>query len=501
MGLSSISYPEWKAPTEDGQSLIWPEPQQILSDVESNQKTLGSNELRIQNVPLAELRREMRSAIGHEDAHPLIVDGHQTELYHAGVWVKSVLGDIAASRLGGNALHIAVDTDAPKHLMLRWLDGAKLITDDPRVSSVHWSGALKAPSPVYLEQLKGDLAAARFQQPPMIARFLELLPSDVDLASAVMKASRALDAELGLNHDSTLASPLWQSRPFLVFAHHLIARAGVFAAAYNAALADYRREKKVRTPTRPMPDLASFEASVELPLWLDELSTGNRIRPSVFAAEGGYLISHASGAEFHFDPDADGFAAADRLGQWLANNQLRLSPRALALTMFVRLCLADMFIHGIGGGRYDQVTDRVFASFFNIDPPRFCVTTATMYLPEAQGQQRICVPCIEREGHKLRHSLLGLAKQTYLQRIAAAPRCSPERYEAFTQMHRELATAVKSNPAIERWQRRLEDAHVRETAEAVIFDRELFYPMQPRERLEQMIARYRDRFASAHPSP
>jgi hypothetical protein len=68
-------------------------------------------------------------------------------------------------------------------------------------------------------------------------------------------------------------------------------------------------------------------------------------------------------------------------------------------------------------------------------------------------------------------------------------------------MHRELATALRSDPAIGRWEQQLEEARSREAAEAIIFDRELFYAFQPRERLEQMIEAYRDRFASATPSP
>ena len=36
-----------------------------------------------------------------------------------------------------------------------------------------------------------------------------------------------------------------------------------------------------------------------------------------------------------------------------------LRPRALTLTLFARLCVADFFIHGIGGGKYDEVTDRI----------------------------------------------------------------------------------------------------------------------------------------------
>jgi hypothetical protein len=499
MTSPALTYPDWKAPAEDGKVLIWPEPGELCRQTLDNQKTLSASDVRIQNVTLSELRRQSRQWLGHDDGQPLIADGHQTELYHPGVWVKSVLANETATRLSGSAVHFAVDTDAPKHLSLRWPGGSEAITDDARLNSAHWSGLLDSPTPRHLAELDEALARATFERTPMVGDVLASLRrlslEQTKLSPALTNAMHEVDWKLGLRHHAMLASPVWESRTFLVFLHHLIARAGEFATAYNAALAEYRKRNKVRTPTRPMPDLAAFDDSAELPLWLDELATGGRTRPSAFAADGGYVVTLQNGDEFHFDPAADGFEAADRLAAWLRKNQLRFSPRALVLTMFLRLCVADQFIHGIGGGRYDQVTDLIIANYFNIAPPAFGVTTATMYLPEAAGRVQICVPCVEREGHTLRHAVLGDAKQSYLRRIEQAPRHSPQRYQVFAQMHRELAGAMTTHPEIQAWQHRLEEAQQRESAEAVLFDRELFYALQPADRLEAMIAKYHQHFA------
>jgi hypothetical protein len=304
-----------------------------------------------------------------------------------------------------------------------------------------------------------------------------------------------LDWSLGLRHHAMLASPIWESEPFLVFAHHVIARAGEFAAAYNAALADYRREKKVRSATRPMPDLAASEADAEIPFWLDRLDTGDRVRPSATARDGGYALALPGGDEFHFRPDAAGADAAARLSRWLRRNQLRLSPRALTLTMYLRLFVVDQFVHGIGGAQYDQITDRIIAAHFRLLPPRFSVATGTMYLPEAVGRSRVCVPCVAQEGHRLRHALLGERKRELVAQIADAPRKSAERYATFAAMHRELASAATNHPALRRWEQELREAQLREAEESAIFDRELFYAMQPRERLAQMTERFAARFS------
>ena len=147
--------------------------------------------------------------------------------------------------------------------------------------------------------------------------------------------------------------------------------------------------------------------------------------------------------------------------------------------------MADQFVHGIGGGRYDQVTDRLIARHFGIEPPRFAVTTATLYFPEAVGRTRVCVPCVAQEGHRLRHCAARRARSaSWSRQIAAAPRRSPQRYATFATMHRELAAAATNHPALRQWEQRApRDAQAREAEESAIFDRELFYAIQPRERL------------------
>jgi len=59
----------------------------------------------------------------------------------------------------------------------------------------------------------------------------------------------------------------------------------------------------------------------------------------------------------------------------------KIRSRALATTMFARLFLADVFLHGIGGGKYDELADAIIRGFFRIEPPPFAVLSATCRLP------------------------------------------------------------------------------------------------------------------------
>ena len=42
---------------------------------------------------------------------------------------------------------------------------------------------------------------------------------------------------------------------------------------------------------------------------------------------------------------------------------------------------AFAFIHGIGGAKYDQLTDLLIQRFFNLEPPVFLTVSATFRLP------------------------------------------------------------------------------------------------------------------------
>jgi hypothetical protein len=495
-------YADWKAPAEDGQVLLWPEPTELLRDTESNARRLrAADSVRVQGLPLIHLRRELRRWIGHADEQrPLVAMGHQAELYHPGVWAKDPLIDAVATKLGGSAYHIAIDTDEPKHLQLRWPGGAAPLVED--ATDAAWTGLLPPPTPAHVAQVAESLrnAAAGWGFRPLAFDVLEsirrLSPEAENLPQVLTAAFHEHDWKLGLRHHAMLFSPLCRSEPYLTFVCHVLSRADQFAADYNASLEEYRRENRIRTPGRPMPNLKVTDETIEVPFWFDSFTDGSRTRATVHRRRGGWALTLPTGAdEFLLQPSAEAAGLSRDLTRWLHVHNLRLAPRALTTTMLIRLLLADQFVHGIGGARYDQVTDKLIASHFGLEPPRFAVTTASLYFPHAAGRARVCIPCVRGEGHRLRHRVLGPEKDRLVAAIAEAPRGSIERSVLFHEMHRRLNAAAR-HPAILEWERNLEETERHEREEAEVFDRELFYAIQPAERLESLIAHYRGEFAA-----
>jgi hypothetical protein len=80
--------------------------------------------------------------------------------------------------------------------------------------------------------------------------------------------------------------------------------------------------------------------------------------------------------------ERDASSAAQQLGS-LSSRGIKLRTRALTTTLFARLVLGDLFLHGIGGAKYDQVTDQIVRLFFGFEPPEFATISATLRLPIA----------------------------------------------------------------------------------------------------------------------
>jgi len=53
----------------------------------------------------------------------------------------------------------------------------------------------------------------------------------------------------------------------------------------------------------------------------------------------------------------------------------------LMTTMMARVLSGDWFAHGIGGAKYDQMTDQIIERFFGLAPPAFHVVSGTLLLP------------------------------------------------------------------------------------------------------------------------
>ena len=191
-----------------------------------------------------------------------------------------------------------------------------------------------------------------------------------------LAASRILqERRWGINNLEIPLSLLCQTDAFLSFAEHLILNAEQFHTIYNAIVEEYRQVNRIRNTRHPVPNLTSRAGAFELPFWY--WVKGDVSRGRVFVKPAAEQIELFS--ENHRILTTSHKSLHTALKQLQTTGKLR--TRALTTTLFARLFLADLFVHGIGGAKYDEITDAIIADFFAVQAPPFMVLTATKHLP------------------------------------------------------------------------------------------------------------------------
>jgi len=342
----------WSAPRGNGEILADPGFDAVPALVEANRRLLDRSDVRIDGVPLRELRQQVRNQLQSPAtglSGPILVGGHQPEPSHPGVWVKNFALNGLARKVGGTPLHLVVDSDTVKHTAIKVPAFTLRGPESVRTESVLFDrlagkptfeeysvndSALFASFPDRLRKLTRD-----WPFEPLAFEAWSKLDAGGLIADQFTRARKFYERAWGCVNRELNVSTIVDIESFRRFASHIAADLPRFRACYNGAILAYRKTNRIRSHTHPAPELEPNEA----PFW-----GPNRSRLFV------------------------------RPGEPLPPS---IRPRALTLTLFARLILGDFFIHGIGGGKYDEVTDVIIRDYFGIEPPAYQVVSATLHLP------------------------------------------------------------------------------------------------------------------------
>jgi hypothetical protein len=209
-------------------------------------------------------------------------------------------------------------------------------------------------------------------------RVVEGLRRSHNLGEILAAARHQLEAQLGLQTLEVPLSTIVVQNPFRQFVLHLFEDLPRLWTAYNAALSEYRRVNRVRSAAHPVPALSAEEGWYEAPLWIWTVSHPRRQRLFVRGASEGWELTDRA-AIHETLPRAE--AGALEAWESLERRGIKIRPRALLTTMYARLVLSDLFLHGIGGAKYDELTDAITRRLFGIEPPSYMTVTATIQLP------------------------------------------------------------------------------------------------------------------------
>lgn len=325
---------------------------------------------------------------------PLIVTGHQPELFHPGVWVKNFAAAGIARSTGGNALNLIVDNDIPKDSGIRVpaVRDGQLRTIP--VEFDEWQGEIPyedwkvgdegmfATFPDRVQDVLGGIAAD-----PLLDDFWPRAlrrRGEVDAVGLRFSlARREIEASWGVANLELPLGTLCQSDSFLWFASHLIAQLPRYQEVHNACLAEYRTTHRIRSRHHPVAALARTDDWLEAPFWA--WRAGQPRRRALLARQRHRVVDLRIAGEdellasLPLSPDGEACCAVERLRDLVAGS-VRLRTRALTTTMFARFFLGDLFIHGIGGAKYDELGDEISRRFLGLEPPDFLAMSLTLWL-------------------------------------------------------------------------------------------------------------------------
>lgn len=395
----------------------------ISSLLEENKKIFSQYSFTILNQPFKEVRENGRKKVIQKalkfsskfdpnikekiSSAPqyIIQSGHQPVFFHPGIWIKNIfLNELLKSPLLDRCLglNIILDNDVCKELNFSL--PALSPTGNLKLERVNFLSPTLAPNLPFEEHPCPSLELiTKFNRD--IIRKLKLLESENkdilnnynifarclensshlcsqnykrgNLGEFLGLARRLYEQEIEPAYLEIPFSQICDSDEFLSFFLEITKNIKSFSKIYNNKLNEYRKLFKIRNRAHPSPNLIIKENLTELPFWIWREGDQRRKIFILKEEEKNYLYNDAYGKIFLIEED--GLKSLFSLKTLLKQRGLKIRPKALLLTLYNRLFISDLFIHGLGGAKYDLVTDEIIREFFKVEPPHFLVVSCTLY--------------------------------------------------------------------------------------------------------------------------
>ncbi len=453
---------------------------------------------------------------------PLFMSGHQPQLVHPGAWSKNLLLGQIAKENRGISLNLVVDHDlmesASNNVPAGNRESPKLerLSFDLASESKPWEEAVVVDQDVVIGfATKGTELISRWGINPVLPQVwqtvVELLPTITDWTTLLTAARNRFERSLGIENLEIPMSHLSELQCFKEFVVDLLSHLPEFQEIHNQLLSEFREVYRIRSSSHPVPALGRTDDWWEAPFWIWRGGATQRrplmIRISPDSLELGVgTESIASRESAAYPGEVWRKLLVDAKSQgW------KIRPRALTTTLFVRLFLADLFIHGIGGAHYDEITDRLSSRFYGLPAPEFLTVSAGQLLPLG------AFPVSEQEEQAIRHDLWDLTHNPerhlfgnqsrlieVIQRLNNFARGADRRsnlserrelQQRLSQLRNDIKGDIRGK--VDELQERLEDVHNQLKANRVLASREFSFALFP----EQLLLDLRNQLQTGQSIP
>jgi hypothetical protein len=408
--VAADRYRQFRVPQESGKALIDPPLDRVRANLQVLDAEASFGGLEFCGQPISLVRREARREAveialrytrryrdvltppRQPEVTPILLSGHQPELFHSGVWFKNYLLSQMAKESGAVGINFLVDNDLCRNTAIRVptraKDGSILASsvafDAPR-DSIPWEHRRLNDAECWRQfpTVVRDTLLPELDS-PLVTELWKYACESVErngrIGYAIAEARHRLEADLGLETLEVPLSELVSTRAFARFSVQLLSELPRLQTVYNSQRVLYRTLHHIRSQAHPVPALEQQQGWLEAPWWVYRPEAPKRQRLWVKLIDDSLMLSDRAG----WQAVIEGRLECDRAAsQWLdiLSDGVCLRPRALLTTMYMRLIIGDAFIHGIGGGKYDQLTDAIIQEFLGVHPPEVFIASATLRLP------------------------------------------------------------------------------------------------------------------------
>ena len=411
-------------PKQNKEIFIDPAHEDIPRLIDINKERFQSYNFDINNIPFSQFREQVRSdtlkkagkytekicslctklnITGTENLSnindpytpekEIIQTGHSPTLAHPGVMIKHTLVNSIAKKVNAVGINMVVDNDASNDNCLNIPD---INVPDSSVEKIEYIPGLRNlafeeiryADSTQLTAFKESVLKA-LHNPDMKKTFEGFMDVVLKLAGETLQfsdlfsfARHAFLTRFGVSNLEVPVSLISEIDTFLNFFLHITANAKSFVETYNTKLREYRILKKISSKANPLPDLMEKGDVVEMPFWMWREGGSRKSLFVSVANESRISILSENETVTHFDFGERGNSSEnlERLKEVISEG-IKIRPKAIANTMYSRMFFSDLFIHGIGGAKYDLITDEIIREFFGVEPPEYATISATLHLP------------------------------------------------------------------------------------------------------------------------
>lgn len=348
----------------------------------------------------------------------IISTGHQPIWHHCGIWSKDVVAHKFAQSVDGIGLHLVLDHDICDTSMVlpvkrydeSWsFKKIEIEPDDtnkdvslefrPIPKKEYISTFLKKVSDEKNNHICNDIWFDN------ILCINENIFSLITIADFITYLQAIINSALKLDNLYLPVSRLCSSNAFKSFALSIIDDAENFALYYNQGinLLCHKNGHSRRNNVKCL-EVNKDSNLIELPFWLVS-EAGQRSSLWIKSKPGYIEIGTKDKVLGNIDSSSWDNKIA-QLQELLDGNNFKLRPKAITLTLFVRLFLADIFIHGIGAKSYEPVTDYILENYCKKRLLKYGIVTSTMNLPLQNENNclRNSMSLLKNKKHELKYN-------------------------------------------------------------------------------------------------